>query len=213
MTRDMKMTMTKDSYLRLWGLSASIQFLPLSPPLTQLKQGNKMPYLPLHAHMTKKLAILWRGLPAPNIWQDTPTNARGRFWWLWVTPKLWTYMTWCGLRSLYWIAGCTYVFLRHPGQQSHSAAQSRSASNPTTTAQSRRASNPTLQPDQIDMPPDHELMEPDIPDFIDVPEEVISDFDALAQSVLDYPWKHDNISIFWTLINNVYRDIYFYSLL
>ena len=51
---------------------------------------------------------------------------------------------------------------------------------------------PLSQPDQLQMPPDQEHMEIDIPentlDFIDVPEEVISDFDAWAHSVLDYPW-------------------------
>ena len=51
---------------------------------------------------------------------------------------------------------------------------------------------PPPQSDQIEMAPDHELMELDmleyIPDFLDVPEEVISDFDVWAQSVLDYPW-------------------------
>ena len=60
------------------------------------------------------------------------------------------------------------------------------------SAQSRSASNPLPQPDQIEMSLDHELMElnilEDIPDLIHVPEEVISDFDAQAQSVVDYPW-------------------------
>ena len=48
------------------------------------------------------------------------------------------------------------------------------------------------QPDQREMPSDNEIMElniqQDIPDLIDVPKEVISDFDAWAQSVLDYSW-------------------------
>ena len=51
---------------------------------------------------------------------------------------------------------------------------------------------PPPQSDQIDMPQTHELKElnitGDIPDLIDVLEEVISDFDAWGQSVLDYPW-------------------------
>ena len=45
---------------------------------------------------------------------------------------------------------------------------------------------------KVETPPDHELMElniqEDIPDLTDVPEEVISDFDAWVQSLLDYPW-------------------------
>ena len=49
-----------------------------------------------------------------------------------------------------------------------------------------------LQPDQIEMPPDYELMELDIPedtpDLLDVPEEVISSFNALVQNVLHYQW-------------------------
>ena len=32
-----------------------------------------------------------------------------------------------------------------------------------------------------------EILE-DIPDLLDVPDEVLSDFEAWAQSVLDYPW-------------------------
>ena len=47
-----------------------------------------------------------------------------------------------------------------------------------------------LQPDQTEMTWDHNFKELDIPkdilDLIDVPEEVISDFDTWAQSVLDY---------------------------
>ena len=42
------------------------------------------------------------------------------------------------------------------------------------------------------MPPDYELMEPDIPedipDLLDAPEEVMSEFDAWAQDVLNYQW-------------------------
>ena len=52
--------------------------------------------------------------------------------------------------------------------------------------------NPLLQPDQVEMPPEPELMESDIPedipDLIDIPEEVLSDFNAWAHSVLDYEW-------------------------
>ena len=67
------------------------------------------------------------------------------------------------------------------------------ASNPTPTTQSSGdASDPTPQPGQADMPPEHELMEldipDDIPDIIDVPEEVLSDFDAWTNSMLDYGW-------------------------
>ena len=51
---------------------------------------------------------------------------------------------------------------------------------------------PPPQPNQIEIPLDHEPMElyipEDIPDLIDVPEEVISDFDAWVQNVLVYPW-------------------------
>ena len=46
------------------------------------------------------------------------------------------------------------------------------------------------QPDQLEIPPD--LMElnilEDIPDLLNVPEEVFSYFEAWAQSVLDYLW-------------------------
>ena len=78
------------------------------------------------------------------------------------------------------------------------------------TAQSKSASNPTPQPDKVEMPPD--LMEHDIPEdilhFLDVPEEVISDFEAWGPGVLDYPWWHDNVCIFWTLLNNAYKNNY-----
>ena len=81
--------------------------------------------------------------------------------------------------ELYLTSTSIYVYMRYPGQQPHPTAQSRSASNPIPP-----------QPDQVEIPLD--LMELDIPgdmpDLIDVPEEVISDFDARAQNVLDYPW-------------------------
>ena len=67
-----------------------------------------------------------------------------------------------------------------------------------------RLATPPLQPNQgvlatpplllehIEMSLDHELMElyipEDIPDLLDVSEEVISDFDTWAQNVLHYPW-------------------------
>ena len=51
---------------------------------------------------------------------------------------------------------------------------------------------PAPQLDQVVMHPEPELMEldipEDIPDFIDVPEEVLLDFDAWAHSMLDYEW-------------------------
>ena len=49
---------------------------------------------------------------------------------------------------------------------------------------------PAPHPDQIEMPPDHEVMElnipGDVPDLINVPKEVISDFDTWVQTVLVY---------------------------
>ena len=49
------------------------------------------------------------------------------------------------------------------------------------------------QPDQGEVPLEFELMELDIPedmpDLLDVPEEVIYDFDAWAQDVLSYQFK------------------------
>ena len=48
------------------------------------------------------------------------------------------------------------------------------------------------QPEQIEMPPNYELMELDIPedilDLLDVPEEVMSNIDTWAQDVLNYQW-------------------------
>ena len=65
----------------------------------------------------------------------------------------------------------------------------RLATPPPQPIQGVPASKPP-QPDQVEMPPD--LMEldilEDIPNLLDVPEEVISGFEAWVQSVLDYPW-------------------------
>ena len=49
---------------------------------------------------------------------------------------------------------------------------------------------PPQQPGQVERPPDVLKLDipESIPDLLDVPEEVISDFEAWAQSVLDYPW-------------------------
>ena len=96
------------------------------------------------------------------------------------------------MRCQYWTATNTYVYMRYQTWQPHPTAQSRSASNPTPTTQSRSVRNPPPepnqgepaalppQPDQVEMPPDLielDIME-DIPDILDVPEEVISDFKA-----------------------------------
>ena len=51
---------------------------------------------------------------------------------------------------------------------------------------------PSPQHDQVEMPIEPELMDTDIPedipDFIDVPEKILSDFDAWAHSLQDYQW-------------------------
>ena len=51
---------------------------------------------------------------------------------------------------------------------------------------------PPSQAEQVDMPPQYELMvfdiPEDVPDLINVLGEVLLDFDALAHSVLDYEW-------------------------
>ena len=43
-----------------------------------------------------------------------------------------------------------------------------------------------LQPDQVEVPLEFELMDLDIPDLIDIPEDVVSDFNAWTQDMLDY---------------------------
>ena len=51
---------------------------------------------------------------------------------------------------------------------------------------------PPKQPDQVEVPQDFELMEPnileDIPDFIDIPEDMILDFHAWSWDRLSYQW-------------------------
>ena len=51
---------------------------------------------------------------------------------------------------------------------------------------------PLPQPDQVEMSLDYEVMDLDIPedlpDLIDVPEDVMSDFDAWVQDVLGYQY-------------------------
>ena len=49
---------------------------------------------------------------------------------------------------------------------------------------------PPQQPDQVEVPPEFELMElgisEDLPDLFDVPQEVMSDFDAWTHDILSY---------------------------
>ena len=160
-----------------------------------------MHYLPHNAQMTQNLAILWRSLPAPNIQQEVPTDARGELW----CKK---YCLIADLDDLVWSEepvpdSQEYLYI-------HKIPR---AATSTPTQSSGHASNPTAQPNQVDMPatpplqPNQvdmlitpspqpgqvdELMEldipEDIPDLIDVPEEVLSDFEAWTHSMLDYPW-------------------------
>ena len=55
-----------------------------------------------------------------------------------------------------------------------------------------QASIPPPQPKQMEMPPEPEHMDIDIPveipDLIDVPEELLSDFDSWTHSILEYQW-------------------------
>ena len=48
------------------------------------------------------------------------------------------------------------------------------------------------QPSQVEIPPEPEQMDmeilEDLPDLIDVPKELLSDFDSWAHSVLEYQW-------------------------
>ena len=83
---------------------------------------------------------------------------------------------------------------------------------------------PSLQPDQVEMPPDYELMDldipEDIPDLLDIPEDMISDFDAWVQDVSSY--QLDSMTIYiikqctpditkqytlQTLLSNVHRNL------
>ena len=55
-----------------------------------------------------------------------------------------------------------------------------------------QTSNPIPQPNQVVMPPvpgnmDIDIMK-DIPDLINVPEELLLDFDSWVHSVLEYQW-------------------------
>ena len=69
---------------------------------------------------------------------------------------------------------------------------------------------PPPQPDQIEMAPDYELtvldIPEDIPDLLDIPEEVMSHSNAWAQEMLNY----QGLILLWTLTSNTYR--YKYSL-
>ena len=78
------------------------------------------------------------------------------------------WMTQYGPRSLCQTAQNACVFTRCPGQ------------------------HPTPQPKQMEMPPEPEHVDIDIPveipDLIDVPEELLSDFDSWTHSILEYQW-------------------------
>ena len=51
---------------------------------------------------------------------------------------------------------------------------------------------PSLQPDHVEMPPDYEMMDldipEDIPDLLDVPQDVMFNYYAWVQDVLRYQW-------------------------
>ena len=90
-------------------------------------------------------------------------------------------MTRCGPRSLCQIVRNTYVSTKYPDQKPH--PEPNQVAIPATSLP---------QPDQVQMPPEPELMEVDIPEdtpnLIDVPEEILSGFDTWSHSVLDYQW-------------------------
>ena len=58
-----------------------------------------------------------------------------------------------------------------------------------------RPATPPPQPNQVEMSPELENMEmnilEDIQDLINIPEEILLDFDAWAHSVLEYQWWCD----------------------
>ena len=62
----------------------------------------------------------------------------------------------------------------------------------TSNSPSRDTSHPPPQANELEMPPETELMDidiqEDIPDLIHIPEEILSDFDVWAHSVLEYQW-------------------------
>ena len=55
-----------------------------------------------------------------------------------------------------------------------------------------QTATPLPQPDQVEMPPEPEHMNldipEDIPDLINIPEEILLDFESWAHSVLKYQW-------------------------
>ena len=61
---------------------------------------------------------------------------------------------------------------------------------PPPQANQEIPATPSQQPDQVEVPPEFQLMELDIPegipDLLDVPQEEMSDFDAWAHDVLSY---------------------------
>ena len=63
------------------------------------------------------------------------------------------------------------------------------------TGHTSRPATPTLQPTQEEILSEAELMDTsildDLPDVINVPEELSSDFDSWAQSVLKHQWQND----------------------
>ena len=66
------------------------------------------------------------------------------------------------------------------------------ASNTCVFTSIPRPTPPALQPNQVEMPPVPENMnidiQEDIPDLINIPEEILLDFDAWAHSVLKNQW-------------------------
>ena len=58
-----------------------------------------------------------------------------------------------------------------------------------------RPASPPPKPIQEEVPPKPEQMDieilDDLPDIIDVPKELLSDFNSWAHSVLEYQWYYD----------------------
>ena len=96
------------------------------------------------------------------------------------------------MRSWYQTAGSIFAFIKilRPATPSPHP-QPVQATQPLKPDQGVPATLPQ-QPEQVEVPLEFELMElhipEDIPDLLDIPEEVMSNFDAWAQDVLSYQY-------------------------
>ena len=152
--------------------------------------------LTLHSQTSQKPTIPRRGLLAPNLWWDISTNTRRGLWGWRRPPDCGPRWPSFGPKNLYWTAVSTCAYMKYLGWKLHPTSYPHSPIKEYLHPQPHSLSRSTSDPIPITWPK-RDAPKPwangtwypkDIPDSLDVPEEVISDLDTWAQDVLNYEW-------------------------